>query len=155
MGIKIKFASSAGRKKKEQPTTAFKTWYDNHKTEYNAERRRKYYENAEYRKRMLDSATKSRKNKKPRSTRPEEYSLSLSETAAMLDVTIWTLRNWKENRYYPEPSRFNGEVWFTQHQFQLLSKIKYFLNKNGITRLDAAERAELRKIAAVIHEEWR
>lgn len=147
-------------KKREAPPSpkpkddAFARWYETHKNDYNSKRREKYKQDPAYKTRVLNTARQTRDNRRKYKEKPSVYSFTINDVADDLGITIWTLRNWRGNGYFPEPYKFNGELWFSQNQISLLSEIRDFLVHRGIKRMSAVQRDDLQPIIESIHARW-
>jgi hypothetical protein len=156
MAILFKAKPSVPPPKRDRGTgdDAFGRWYDKNKPVFNLSRRERYKTDPEYKKRVLDAARKARDERRKQNPKPEAYTTTLQGAADALDITIWTLRNWRTNEYFPEPLKFNGELWFTDAQVKLLTRIKDYLDKRNIKRLSVAQAEELYGIVKQIRAYW-
>lgn len=133
----------------------FSRWYKKNREEFNRQRRNRYKTDPEYRKKMQEASRRTRSNHGPGEGRPEQYVVSLAQAAEILDVTIWTIRNWRRQEYFPEPYIDREGMWFTEPQLALLKGLHAYFVSNGIKRLTAAQRVEVGRISSEIYQHWR
>jgi hypothetical protein len=143
------------RAKPKKTKGAFGKWYESHKTDFNFERRNRYHNDPLYRQAVLAQARKSREERRKSGVvKPETYSWKLPDVASYLGITLWTLRNWRQNNYYPEPARYNSELWFTEQQVKLLGGIATYFQVHNIRRMSAIQKKEMEEIVAGVHSTW-
>jgi hypothetical protein len=135
--------------------TPFTRWYKSHREEFNEQRRKRYHSDPEYRQKMQEASRQVRQRRLVKN-RPDQYCISLVQLAEILDVSVWTIRNWRKNGYFPEPYHDdNGIIWFTVNQLELIKKLQdYFLCWN-IKRLSNVQKLDVELISKEIHANWR
>ena len=135
-------------------------WYDKHKKEHNAVRRKKYQEDPEYREKILNSVTRYRESK-PRVpkvlTRVLDFStykvLRIPEVCAMMGRSQYVLRGWEKNGVIPRMS-FKGTVRvYTPAQADLLVGLALVYRETERS-IQAVRREKRGAISAYVHYHW-
>ena len=106
----------------------FRKWYQQNKERLSAKRKKLYAENPEYRQRALEA---SKKHGDTEASSMLDGHVFFTQAAQDVDITISTLREWRNKHYFPEPRHHNGRLWFTEHQVFLLKSLKKFFQVNG------------------------
>lgn len=120
-------------------TNYYAKWYDANKTQLADKRRDRYANDPEYRAKMLKNRAKYTEKKRVEllSTLPDAYTTTFSEAAEKLKITLWRLRNWRSNKYFPEPYQHGKCLYFTDDQMFLLEKLNEFMgDKPRLSRDD-------------------
>lgn len=137
-----------------QPTTAFKTWYQKNKQALSEKRKERYKNDPEYRAKALENRKRQiQRTPKLADSKPEAYSFGFTSVCEELGVSAWRLRNWRENSYYPQPHWHGGQMWFTQQQVYLLKDIVKFFDKHG-ARITKQAEEELQELVAFVAVNW-
>lgn len=127
-------------------------WYAKNKHRLSEKRAKRYREDASYRQAALERSRKQRDKKVvPVSTDP--HSVSFTDAAQILGVTVWVLREWRRKNYFPEPYRKDGRLWFTPLQVQWLRTIHEFFVQNGV-RVTEATRGKLEDVTSLVYSNW-
>jgi hypothetical protein len=152
----IKFTKRKEDAKKQQRPSgdAFDRWYQAHKGTYNSSRKSRYHNDPLYRQKILDASREKRENRRKQNPKPADYTLTMAAAAEVIGVTIWTLRNWRSQKYFPEPLKYNSELWFSGRQVVYISYIKDFFDREKITRLSAVQKEKLGAIVQQIFANW-
>jgi hypothetical protein len=137
----------------DQQETAYQRWYKNHKHELAEKRRERYQNDPEYRQKALDRKAKQLEKHRALNQRPAGYNHTLQDMAKHLDVTVWTLREWRKKDYFPEPMKVGRNLLFTDTQLGLLGALQQFLKEHG-KRLSRASREKLQDVTNFIHANW-
>ena len=128
-------------------TEASRRWYRCHKQEFSEKRKQRYREDPEYRRKALENAKRQRKC----SPVPKDYEYSMAGAAQELGVSLFTIRRWKNNDFFPEPAKFNGKLYFKASQIVLLQGLVDFFDKGKkIKRYDS----QLQALLAFIYSNW-
>ncbi len=136
---------------------AFNRWYKNHKKDFNDKRKSRYHTDPEYKKRVLAASRQTREDRRKgvvKSATSQSGVVNLSTLAEDLEISVWTLRNWMANDYFPRPQIEGGGLWFTPWQVALVQLIQFFMKDNNVRRLSAAQRQDLQKVLTYIHAHW-
>lgn len=126
-------------------------WYENNKARLAEKKKKRYLEDKEYRDAALKRSSEQRK--KVAEVDPEGYVISLSNAADILEVTIWTLREWRRKNYFPEPRQRSGRFWFNESQVHLLFQLRNFFAKNGV-RTSEGDKESLEQLVALVYANW-
>jgi hypothetical protein len=102
----------------------------------------------------LETAKNAREARKRANEKPDRYTVNHALAAELLEITIWTLRNWRSKGYFPAPKHFRDGAWFTDNQLALLGEIQHFMTVNDVKRLSKAQQDELQPIIERIHAQW-
>jgi hypothetical protein len=130
----------------------YKEWYAANADKLSDKRRLRYQTDPAYREAAIKRAAEAREAK--RQEKPAIQGSTLAEVAELLSVSTWTLNNWRNLKYYPEPDRMLGRPVFNGKQVQLLGLIAEFFN-NHPRKAAAAHRSELQGIVDVVFHNWR
>jgi predicted NAD-dependent protein-ADP-ribosyltransferase YbiA (DUF1768 family) len=141
---------------KKEMGDAFERWYQRHGSEFNQSRRTRYANDPLYRERVLATSARARANRRKNRVvqKPAAYSINLAEAASQLGVTVWSLRSWRNNQYFPDPLRCSGEVWFTAHQIVLIGRIRDFLDARHIRKISASDRKDMQPLIDEVLAQW-
>jgi hypothetical protein len=110
-------------------TDYFKDWYQKNKGSLATKRKAKYQTNPDYRAKRLASSYRQRE--RSRKVLPAGCEVNFSTAAKRLDITFFMLREWSKRKYFPEPVKYAGRMWFTENQVLLMEKLAQFFNQNG------------------------
>lgn len=131
---------------------AFKRWYEQNKEKLAARRKERYYSDPEYRRKAIENSRSFRSTRSRRVQPLGGYVVSLPAMLETLDITVWQFREWRVKNYFPEPSKFGREIWFTENQRSLLAVLTNFLS--GRRRLSKSEKEELAGLVSMIYANW-
>jgi hypothetical protein len=123
---------------KKKPGTAFGRWYANNKQALAERRRARYHNDPAYRARVKELANRNRKRAAPAEA-PATHPHTFEDVSAQLEVSLYSLRDWRRRGYFPEPYRHNQRLYFSNTQVALLSELKIFLADGGARRPDDLE----------------
>lgn len=99
--------------------STFQKWYQNHKSEFNEDRRKRYHSDPEYRQRVIDYAKISRERAKLRPKPPKKL-WSISEAAEKAGTTTAAIRYWEEKKFIPKPETGQQVRKYNKHQIELM-----------------------------------
>lgn len=142
--------------KQESPEkpTAFKKWYENNRAALAEKRHQRYLNDPEYRaKALANKAAQTAKVKAFRLPLPPEYTHTLETLSEGLGVTVWTLREWRKKKYFPEPYKYGQNVCFTEDQVALLQTLKTFFDEHG-NRSAKRNQEALDNLVSLIFANW-
>jgi len=138
----------------------FTDWYDRNKEELNAKRRKKYAENAQFRKKTQDKARESyRKNR--RVTNPadrrtvvdesgERY-FSIGRVARLIGRQPESVRKLHRMGVLPDPVYYDSRGWRLYNRAQALLIRQVFRRLEDKADTDVKSLADVRE---VLHAEW-
>lgn len=127
-------------------------WYAKNKARLSEKRARRYREDVAYRAAALERSRQQRETKKEAIT--DGYTVSFSDAAQELGVTVWVLREWRRKNYFPEPHRRDGRLWFSPHQVDLLHRVREFFHAHAGSRVTKALRPALESIVGLVYANW-
>lgn len=130
----------------------FSTWYEKNKEELSRKRKERYQTDPAYREAALRNRAKQIERQRGLSPLNPIYSTTFSEAAEELGITLWRLRNWRTNNYFPEPYSYGKFLYFTDNQMQLLRNIKEFIGDKP--RLTMEDKEKLGSIVNLIFANW-
>lgn len=130
----------------------FARWYEEHKDELSQKRKQRYANDPEYRQKALDARKKQLEANRGLSPLNPAYTTTFSEAAEELGITIWRLRNWRKNHYFPEPYPYGKFLYFTDRQMALLSKLNEFIGEKP--RLGKEDKGTLEELTNFIFANW-
>ena len=130
----------------------FADWYKKNKTALAATRKNRYDNDPVYRAKVLAASQAARMARRG-TPLPEGYAHHMADTAELLGVTIWTLREWRKKSYFPEPLAYGGRMWFTGNQLQQLQALKGFFVRRG-RRMSESARPALEDLVSLIYANW-
>jgi hypothetical protein len=138
-----------------KPKSNYRKWYEQHKERISAKRKKRYSEDPEYRARAIEASRRRRSGEQapPIPPVPPNAPISLEEAADRLGKGVSTLREWRRYKYFPEPTRHNRGLWFTEEQLNLVQELKERLDKYG-KRRGPIKQARLREVRAFIGANW-
>jgi len=129
----------------------FKVWYKKNKKSLSERRKARYHTDPSYREKALNNSRGQRKNK------PVEqdggFTVAFQDAADQVDVTIWTLREWRKKNYFPEPRHRAGRMWLKPYHVEQLKTLKAFFDHHGI-RVTADTREPLKDLVSLIYANW-
>jgi hypothetical protein len=130
-------------------------WYQKNQQRLSDKRKKLYAENPEYREQRLEASRRRRSGDQtpPVSPVPPDAPISFAQAAARLDRGVSTLREWRRNKYFPEPKRHNRAPWFTEHQVSLLKQLKDFFEVYG-KRPGKVKEKQFKDVRAFIAANW-
>jgi hypothetical protein len=128
-------------------------WYAKNKQRLSEKRAKRYREDAAYRAAALERSRHQRETKKPEPVVTLGYTVSFTNAAEDVGVTVWVLREWRRKNYFPEPHHREGRLWFSPHQVQLLRRIKHVFDQHG-PRVAEAFRPEVESIVNLVYANW-
>jgi hypothetical protein len=125
-----------------------KGYYERNKERISAKRKQRYQDDMEYREEARRRA-KEYKEANPVSKVtvivPDEYTMTLVEAAAQLDLSVSTLRDWMKLGMYPKPALYGNVYYLKESQYKLLEKLLEFVSSYGARKaLQTSEFAALR-----------
>jgi len=108
---------------------AFATWYEKNGGDYNAKRRKRYAENAEYRDKMLAGTRSWRQKVRATKASADEGPIfySIGEAAKKIGRDIQTIRAWEAKEYIPRTDDGRGYRSYTEGQVTLMTGLAEFL----------------------------
>jgi len=127
-------------------------WYQKHKKRLSAKRKKLYVENTEYRQKAQERSMQYRNGERT-PTIPADAPISMAAAAACIGVGKSTLRDWRRSKYYPEPKRYKGRLWFTQNQLSLLRELKRVLRLYKMRPLKMKQE-KLKEVCELISSSW-
>lgn len=130
----------------------FSNWYEKHKEELSAKRKHRYATDPEYRAKALARRAAQREKIREQSPVNPVYTKTFSDAAKELGISLWRLRNWRLNNYFPHPHSHGKFLYFTDFQVQLLQKINEFVGENP--RLNAEEKEKMKELSDFIYANW-
>lgn len=139
-------------KKVKTKIKSFARWYEANKVTLAATRKAKYDSDPVYRAKIIAASQAARMAKRGVVV-PEGYIHHMTDAAEVLDITIWTLREWRKKNYFPEPKFYNGRLWFTGNQLQQLQALKGFFARRG-RRMSEAAKPALEDLVSLIYANW-
>jgi len=133
---------------------SFKEWYakPENKKAISERRRKKYAEDSVYRQQVLHRSTISRALRNGGPT-PEGYECCMAEAAEHLKITLWKLRWWRAQNYFPEPHIYKGMLWFNNNQLLLLKKLQVYIESVGARR-SRSQQEDLDSVVSFIYANW-
>lgn len=130
----------------------FSRWYEQNAEALNAKRRERYHTDPEYKAKQLENRRKQLERGRSLSPLNPTYTKTFSEAAEELGISIWRLRNWRNNNYFPEPYPYGKFLYFTDRQVELLRGLTNFIGDKP--RLSAEDRAKMEDITNLIFANW-
>lgn len=132
----------------------FGSWYQKNKKSLSDKRKERYKSDPEYRAKAIENRKRQiERTPKMRDLKPEMYTVSFSMAAEAMEVSLWKLRNWREQDYIPEPHRHGRELWFTNQQLLLMKDLATFFNTYG-PRPPKEVEDEFQELIAFIAVNW-
>jgi len=128
-------------------------WYAKNKARLSEKRAKRYREDPAYREAALERSRSQREQKKSVPAITDQYTVSFTEAADDLGVTVWVLREWRRKNYFPEPFHRDGRLWFSQGQVQWLHRLRQFFIQRG-ARVTDAIRPELESLTSLVYANW-
>lgn len=128
-------------------------WYAKNKQRLSEKRAKRYREDASYRAAALERSRQQRETKKPEPAATDSYTISFTNAADDVGVTVWVLREWRRKNYFPEPHHRDGRLWFSPHQVQLLRRVRQIFDHYG-SRVTEAFRPELDAQVSLTYANW-
>ena len=104
--------------------TAFKTWYEKHKAEFNAARAARRKADPAY-------ASRQKEYKKPKTGEYVLVSITLSELSKQTAIGLITIRRWRGNKWVPALLELQGAYYLHKDNAALLLKFKGEIDKLG------------------------
>lgn len=136
-----------------KPKFNWDAWYAKNKQRLSEKRAKRYDEDPAYRAAALERSRRQREQKKPEPTTLNLHSVSFTDAAQAVGVTVWVLREWRRKSYFPEPHRRDGRLWFSQPQVQQLRQLRQFFETHG-ARLTEATKPKLEDMVALVFANW-
>lgn len=149
MSLVFKFSLPSGT---EGNKFDYKEWYEKNKQRLSEKKKTLYLTDKEYRESAIKRSTEQRQKRKVELF-SDGYTISLSQAADMIGVTVWTLREWRKKYYFPEPKHKGNRVWFHPQQIPLLEKLQHFFYQNGV-RTSKEIRPKLEALIQEIASQW-
>ncbi len=117
--------------KLKKPKSSNQRWYEKNKQRLSEKRKRLYAENSEYRQKAIDRSRRRRSGEQLPAMPPvpADAPISFKDAAGRLGIGVSTLREWRRKGLFPDPKHYNGGLWFTEKQVELLRLIKEFFKK--------------------------
>jgi hypothetical protein len=139
----------------KKTNATYKKWYEQHKEEIAAKRKKKYAENAEYREQRVEASRRYRRGERttPGRAAPPDAPISFKQAAKQLGRKRSTLQGWCRLTYFPTPKLHKGAYWFTEHQVTLLEKLKECLDIHG-KRRGYIDYARMKEVRAFVAANW-
>lgn len=136
-----------------KPGFNWDAWYAKNKQRLSEKRAKRYREDPSYRAAALERSRQQREQKKPEPTTLDLHSVSFTDAAQAVGVTVWVLREWRRKSYFPEPHRRDGRLWFSVAQVQQLRQLRQFFETHGARLADAAK-PKLEDLIALVFANW-
>lgn len=136
-----------------KPGFKWDAWYAKNKERLSEKRAKRYREDPQYRAAALERSRQQREQKKPEPTSLDLHSVSFTDAASDLNVTVWVLREWRRKSYFPEPHRRDGRLWFSVAQVQQLRTIRQFFELHG-ARVTEAMKPALENVIGLVYANW-
>jgi len=126
-------------------------WYAQNKERLAEKRAKRYAEDSAYREAALKRSREQRK--KTKLPVEDEYTVSFTEMARLLSITVWVLREWRRKSYFPEPYHRDGRLWFKPEHEGLLISLREYFDTNGV-RVTDATRKGLEDVVSLVYSNW-
>lgn len=130
----------------------FAKWYGNNKEQLSDKRKERYHNDPVYRQQVLASRAKHLEKIRVLTSLNPAYTTTFSEAAEELGITLWRMRNWRTNHYFPEPFQHGKFLYFTDSQVALLRKLNEFMGDKP--RLSKDDRHTLDDLTNFIFSNW-
>jgi hypothetical protein len=130
----------------------FGKWYEKNKDVLSAKRKERYQNDPVYRQQQLENRRRQLAKQRGVSPLDPAYTTTFSEAAEELGITLWRLRNWRNNSYFPEPHSYGKFLYFTDNQVGLLKKLAQFIADKP--RLNADDKDKLQDLVQFIYGNW-
>jgi len=128
----------------------FSKWYEKNKEKLAEKRAARYHSDPEYRAKSIEQS-RSRRKAAEEPLCPEGYAYNFQQLAEHLDMSIWTLRDWRRKNFFPEPYMHRGRQWFKEDQAQWLMQMRGLLQRGAPTK----ERSvQLQDLVELIYSNW-
>ena len=130
-------------------------WYAKNKKRLSEKRAKRYQEDAAYREAALARSRQQRQAKKAEAgpVVNDPHTVSFTEAADDLGVTVWVLREWRRKNYFPEPHRRDGRLWFSPAQVVALRQLRQFFDLHG-ARVTEALKPQLESVIGLTYANW-
>jgi hypothetical protein len=125
-------------------------WYEKNKLRLSEKRKKRYQEDEAYKNSIKERSKTQRKRVEDTE---KVFIVTFKEASEQLQVSMWSLREWRKKDYYPEPQHRLGKLWFSQRQVILLQQLADFFKNHGI-RTKQSDRDSLQSIIASIFANW-
>jgi len=132
-------------------STNYSRWYEKNREILSAKRAERYKNDPEYRAKALERSVNRRKSVE-KSLCPEGYAFNFQQLADYLDMSLWTLRDWRRKNFFPEPHRANGRSWFTEAQAEQLKKMRQLMKPKGPPTKERAQ--QLQDLIDITYSNW-
>lgn len=127
-------------------------WYAKNKKRLAEKRAKRYREDVQYREAALERSRAQREHKVKVPVQ-YEHSVSFTEAAERLGVSVWVLREWRRKNYFPEPHRRDGRMWFTPSQVAGLDYVADHFRQWGARGADKHKKA-LEGLVELVYANW-
>jgi hypothetical protein len=128
-------------------------WYAENRARLSSKRAKRYREDPAYRSAALARSRQQRENKKQETVIVDGPTISFSDAAQALNITVWVLREWRRKNYFPEPFRRDGRLWFSHEQVELLKKLQLFFFEHG-GRVTESKKPALEGVIGLVYANW-
>lgn len=106
---------------------AFKKWYDKNKQKHNVKRKERYKHDVLYR---TSVQAKSRAFKmRLANQKKENKGTNLCSLAALLGVSVLTIKNWEVKEYTHKPQNAKGMREYSKHHVSLITNFYNYIKK--------------------------
>lgn len=126
-------------------------WYAANRKRLSEKRARRYRDDVGYREAALRRSREQRETEKIPVV--DGYTISFSEMARQVNVTVWVLREWRRKDYFPEPHHREGRLWFKPEHISLLQSLQAFFVENGV-RVGEDLKQQLEDLVALTYANW-
>jgi hypothetical protein len=126
-------------------------WYAKNKERLSEKRAKRYKEDIAYREAAKLRSRLQRETKKV--SAPGPHTVSFTEAAQDLGVTVWVLREWRRKNYFPEPHHRDGRLWFTPAQVHALKYLNDYFAQHG-SRVTESTRSGLDDLVSLVYSNW-
>jgi hypothetical protein len=132
----------------------FAKWWANpeNRKALSEKRKERYATDPEYRQRVLDARHAQQQKARVLSPLNPAFTTTLSEAATELGITVWKLRHWRDQSWFPEPHSHGKFLYLTDNQVELLGSLKEFLDQ--YPRLPARAKEELQDLVGLVYANW-
>lgn len=129
--------------------TPFQKWYEKNKATIAAKRAERYRTDPDYRA-AIQARLVAQRTLRDQSRAAQ--GVSLTQACQILDVSVWTMNRWKNEKYIPLDTLRSHR--FTDHQLKLLGLLKQFFVEHP-KRSVALHRDKQDALVATIHHNWK
>jgi hypothetical protein len=139
---------------KDAGETRFSRWYKSNKDTLSKQRKQRYHTDPEYRQKIIaQNRANKAKARQARAPLDPKYTTTMQAAADEIDVSVWSLREWRKKEYYPAPHEHGSKLYFTDKQVLLLKELAKFFAVYG-KRTSAATEGLRNELIAAIAANW-